>query len=389
MKIFINILTTYFPDIDPPYDEYYEQILEQVVLAEELGWECFMFNEHHFLGYGGLVANPAVLLAAAAAQTSKIRLGTCIAILPLRHPLHSAEDYAMVDALSGGRLEFGIGSGNTEMDYKVFGVTRENDRQRLSEALEVILKVWGNERAGHKGEFWRFDELTLYPRPVQQPHPPIWVAGTSAEGLGWAGREGYNIMTVGHPHPPEKVRAGVDAWKKGLLDRGIDPGDRRCQYHVRTHVQESAERAAEALRQAERDRVEPRSDLGRRHAERHGRVDQPCAVEVHREADLPGRRDHVVELGQRPDAPAGAVVGVLERQHGSTLIGGLRARLGGASNLVRGEAAAVAREAPYPPGEAVEAVGPGGQKLNGAWCSAGHAIGRSLSVCGYRLPLIS
>jgi hypothetical protein len=86
MRFYINILTTYYPDLDPPYDVYYQQILEQIELAEELGWECFMFNEHHFLGYGGLVANPAVLLAAAAARTSRIRLGPCIAILPLRHP---------------------------------------------------------------------------------------------------------------------------------------------------------------------------------------------------------------------------------------------------------------------------------------------------------------
>ena len=77
----------------------------------------------------------------------------------------------MVDAVSGGRLEFGIGSGNTELDYRVFGVTRENDRQRLSEALEIILKAWSNERSSHRGTFWNYEELTLYPRPVQQPHP--------------------------------------------------------------------------------------------------------------------------------------------------------------------------------------------------------------------------
>lgn len=243
MRFYINILATYFPDIDRPYKVYYEQILEQVALAEELGWECFMFNEHHFLGYGGPIANPAVLLAAAAARTSKIHLGPCIAILPLRHPLHSAEDYAMVDAISGGRLEFGIGSGNTEMDYKVFGVTRENDRQRLHEALEIVLKSWGQDHASHRGEFWRFDELTLYPRPMQQPHPPIWVAGTSAEGLGWAGRQGYHIMTVGHPHPPEKVCLGVEAWKRGLIEAGFDPSNKHCQFHVRTHVHEDSEQA--------------------------------------------------------------------------------------------------------------------------------------------------
>ncbi len=263
MRFFINVLTTYFPDTDPPYDVYYRQLLEQVELAEELGWECFLFNEHHFLGYGGLVANPAVLLAAAAARTSKIRLGPCIAILPLRHPLHSAEDYAMVDAISGGRLEFGIGSGNTEMDYKVFGVTRENDRERLHEAVEVILQAWGNERSGHNGEFWKFDPLTLYPRPMQQPHPPIWVAGTSAEGLGWAGRRGYHIMTVGHPHPPEKVRAGVEAWKRALMEAGFDPATRHCQFHVRTHVHENAQRAR-ATAMAAVKRYDEISRIGRR-----------------------------------------------------------------------------------------------------------------------------
>ena len=245
MHFYINILTTYFSDIDPPYDVYYQHILEQVELAEELGWECFMFNEHHFLGYGGPVANPAVLLAAAAAMTSKIHLGPCIAILPLRHPLHSAEDYAMVDALSGGRLEFGIGSGNTELDYKVFGVNRETDRQRLDEAFEVILKAWTHDRFSHEGKFWQFGEVALYPRSVQKPHPPIWVAGTSAQTLEWAGRHGFHIMTVGHPHPPEKVRSGIEAWKRALIEQGIDPKDRHCQFHARTHVNESAERARE------------------------------------------------------------------------------------------------------------------------------------------------
>ena len=263
MRFYINVLATYFPDLDPPYDTYYQQLLEQVELAQDLGWECFMFNEHHFLGYGGLVANPAVLLAAAAARTSKIRLGPCIAILPLRHPLLSAEDYAMVDAISGGRLEFGIGSGNTELDYKVFNVTRENDRQRLREAIDVILKIWANERISHTGQFWSFDQLTLYPRPIQQPHPPIWVAGTSAEGLGWAGRQGYNIMTVGHPHPPEKVRIGVESWKYGLSESGYDLATRHCQFHVRTHVNERSATARSIAMPAIK-RYDEISRIGRR-----------------------------------------------------------------------------------------------------------------------------
>ncbi|MCY4486975.1 MAG: LLM class flavin-dependent oxidoreductase [Deltaproteobacteria bacterium] len=225
MRFYVNILSTYFPDLDPPYEVYYRQMLEQIELAEELGFECFMFNEHHFLGYGGLIANPAVMLAAAATRTSRIRLGPCIAILSVRHPLQVAEDYAMVDAVSGGRLEFGIGLGNTALDYRVFETPQEEGRARYQEAHDVIVKAWTRERFSHEGRFWNFEEITLYPRPVQQPLPLIWVAGTSPEGLGWAGRQGYHIMTVGHPHPPDKVRAGVEAWRgsrgNGTESRGL------------------------------------------------------------------------------------------------------------------------------------------------------------------------
>jgi alkanesulfonate monooxygenase SsuD/methylene tetrahydromethanopterin reductase-like flavin-dependent oxidoreductase (luciferase family) len=263
MRFHMNILATYFPDRDPPYDVYYQQILEQIQLAKELGWECFMFNEHHFLGYGGLIAHPAVMLAAAAARTSKIRLGTCISIITLKHPLQLAEEYAMVDVISGGRLEFGIGSGNTGLDYRVFGISREESRARMDEANEVIIKAWSKERFSHAGKFWKFEEITLYPRPVQRPHPPIWVAGTSAETLGWAGRKGYDIMTVGHPHPPDTVRAGIEAWREGLKMSGFDPEKKRCQFHIRTFVDENAKRAHEVATKAI-TRYDAISRIGRR-----------------------------------------------------------------------------------------------------------------------------
>ncbi|MFQ5683084.1 MAG: LLM class flavin-dependent oxidoreductase [Candidatus Binatia bacterium] len=250
MRFYTNVLANYFPDRDPPHKVYFQQILEQVELAEELGFECFMFNEHHFLAYGGLFSSPAVVLSAAAARTSTIRLGPCIAILTLRHPLTTAEDYAIVDAVSGGRLEFGMGSGNTELDYRVFGIPSEEGRERLDEAAKIILQAWSNEKFSHKGKFWQFEEITLYPRPVQQPHPTISVAGTSAETLGWAGRHGYDIMTVGHPHAPEKVRPGVKAWREALKAAGHDPAKYHCQFHIRTVVNENAKRAEEVAQAA-------------------------------------------------------------------------------------------------------------------------------------------
>src|SRR6188474_2815217 len=116
----MHLLPSYNPGLDPPFPTYFRNTLEQIQLAEELGFECFWFTEHHFVLYGGPVPNPAVMMSAAAARTSAIRLGSAISILPLHHPVQIAEDYAMVDVVSGGRLEFGVGLGNTPSDFNVF-----------------------------------------------------------------------------------------------------------------------------------------------------------------------------------------------------------------------------------------------------------------------------
>ena len=131
MHFYINILTTYYPDLDPPYDVYYQQILEQIELAEELGWECFMFNEHHFLGYGGLDRQSG----GNAGDRGGADYQAFVWVLALRFcrcaiRCRRAEDYAMVDAdIRRYDLEFGIGSGNTPMDYQVFDIAREKDRR--------------------------------------------------------------------------------------------------------------------------------------------------------------------------------------------------------------------------------------------------------------------
>lgn len=250
MKFHMHLLPTYFPDRNPPFDVFLQEILEQVQLAEELGWECFWFTEHHFLLYGGPIPNSAVMMAAAAARTSTIHLGSAISILPLHHPIELAENYAMVDVISGGRLEFGIGLGNTALDYEVYGVPRDDSRARYEEAAEVINAAWSNERFSHQGKYWTFHDVPLLPRPVQQPRPPIWVAGSSVEGLGWAGRHGFNIMTVAHPVPPERVKPGVDAWRAGLIEAGHDPAQHHCKLHLRVWVDENEERARQTAQDA-------------------------------------------------------------------------------------------------------------------------------------------
>jgi alkanesulfonate monooxygenase SsuD/methylene tetrahydromethanopterin reductase-like flavin-dependent oxidoreductase (luciferase family) len=250
MRFHTHLLPTYFPDRDPPFDVYFQQILDQVQLAEELGFECFWFTEHHFVLYGGPVPNPAVIMSAAAARTSRIHLGSAISILPIHHPIQVAEDYAMVDVVSGGRLEFGVGLGNAPKDTEVFAIPREERRDRFEEALSIIKGAWTNEQFSHQGRFWQIGEVSLYPKPAQQPHPPFWTAATSVDAMQWAGRHDCNVMTVAHPFPPERVAGAVPAWRQALTDSGFEPGQRHCKIHVRVWVDETEQRAREVAEAA-------------------------------------------------------------------------------------------------------------------------------------------
>jgi alkanesulfonate monooxygenase SsuD/methylene tetrahydromethanopterin reductase-like flavin-dependent oxidoreductase (luciferase family) len=250
MRFHLHLLPTYHPDRNSPFDVYHQEVLAQVELAEELGFETFWCTEHHFLLYGGPVPNPALLMASVAARTSKIRVGSSISILPLHHPLQVAEDYAMVDVASGGRLDFGMGMGNTPVDFEHYQISRDQSRKRFEESAEIILKAWTQDKVSHHGDLWQMDDVEVYPRPVQKPHPPLWVAGGSPESLGWAGRHGAGIMTVAHPYPPEKLTAGMAAWRQGLKDGGHDPESAHCKIHVRVWVDESSEKARETAEAA-------------------------------------------------------------------------------------------------------------------------------------------
>ncbi|HEX6513168.1 MAG TPA: LLM class flavin-dependent oxidoreductase [Chloroflexota bacterium] len=264
MRFDLNLLPMYFPDLYSSFDAYFQDLLDEVALGEDLGYSCYWFTEHHFLLYGGPICNPAVFIAAAAARTSTIRLGTAISIVPLRHPLQTAEDYAMADAISRGRLDFGVGRGNVQLDFDVYGIDRELSRSRFEEAMEVIEMAWSQEHFSYAGQHWRFDSVGLYPKPAQRPHPRIWVAANSAESGRWAGLHGYDLMTVAHVRPPEMVRPGVEAWKEALAERGDDAGRHNCQLLVRVVIDEDAARADELARKA-LERYDDLSSRGRAH----------------------------------------------------------------------------------------------------------------------------
>jgi alkanesulfonate monooxygenase SsuD/methylene tetrahydromethanopterin reductase-like flavin-dependent oxidoreductase (luciferase family) len=171
----------------------FADLLEQVQVAEELGFDSAWTTEHHFSRYG-LAGASLMVMTHLAAHTSRIRLGTAIVIAPVQHPLHLAEETATFDVLSNGRLDFGIGTGSA-IEVDAFGVPRTESRERTREVLEIVRGLWTQPVYSHAGRFFNADAISLSPRPVQQPHPPIFVAGTSPETIRWTVDQGLGFMT--------------------------------------------------------------------------------------------------------------------------------------------------------------------------------------------------
>src|SRR5919199_1697948 len=246
MKFGLLYLPTYVPERDGEPADLFERMLDQISLADELGYHAVWLTEHHFHRYGGLVPNPAVLGAAVAARTRRMRIGVAVSVLPLHHPLTLAEDYAMLDVLSRGRLDFGIGKGSVLEEYRQFGMTR--DDAIYEEASELIARAWSTPSLTHTGPRYRFSELALLPRPVQQPHPPIWVGVTgSRASFDWAGRHGYHLMVLPYLVPTDVLKECLAVYFDALRAAGHDP--RQFEVLAKFHVF-VAESAAEARRLA-------------------------------------------------------------------------------------------------------------------------------------------
>ena len=149
----------------------YDGFVDLIIEAEKLGYESIFMVEHHFTG-GGQVSASLNLLTYIAAKTEKIRLGTSVTVLPWHNPVLLAEQTATLDLLSGGRLDFGVGKGYRDMEYKGFCIPREEALERFQESIEVIKKAWtSEERFSHDGKFWQFDDIIVEPYTIQEPHP--------------------------------------------------------------------------------------------------------------------------------------------------------------------------------------------------------------------------
>jgi len=209
------------PLIDRTSKRPYRETIELAQAAERAGFESITLGQHHFMA--DVVSDPFSLLAAIASHTTELRLATCIYLLPLHHPLHVAEQIATLDEISGGRAVLGAGVGWSPHEYSAYGASTRERGARMEEALTVLRRVWTEEDVAHEGRFWSFPSLTLHPRPIQRPHPPLWVAGVAPKAVERAARLGDQWLCDPVQTRSEVVRLlGIYADACAKLDRSPD-----------------------------------------------------------------------------------------------------------------------------------------------------------------------
>ena len=211
--------------------------------AEAMEFDSVWPAEHHFSEYG-FCASPALTLAVLARRTRRIRLGTGVVVLPFNHPLRVAEDFAMLDLLSGGRVDLGVGRGYQPTEFQGYGVDPARSRELFDESIEIIQRAWTQERLNFAGKHFRFEDVKVRPKPLQRPHPPIWLAALSEASYEKAGRLGFNLLcspVFGGSLPA--ARDHIARYRESLERHGHDSSTRQVGALVMTFVGESQEMA--------------------------------------------------------------------------------------------------------------------------------------------------
>ena len=250
MDLSVFFLPTWRPEFGVSLKTYYEELAETVRSADRMGWARALTTEHHFHYYGGAVPNPAIVLAAWARETTNIRLGAAVSLIQLRDPLKVAEDYALLDQLSGGRCDMGIGRGFVPHEFAAFGVDPEGVTERIAESMDICRKFWAGQPFAHSGRYYSFDRIEPWP-PSISGALPIWnAASRSRESFVNAAAQGYHLMMNQYPMSYETLieRFGwyCEEWER----TGRKTSDRKALVAFMTHLADSEEQAIDEARAA-------------------------------------------------------------------------------------------------------------------------------------------
>lgn len=238
----------------PPGSQYsmqdvYAQTLEQVRLLDAAGLDLVWFSEHHFVE-DGYLPNFVPVAAAVAAQTQRIRISTDIALLPFCHPLRLAEDLAVLEQLSGGRMELGAGLGYAPHEFETFGIPVAQRVSRTEECLQILRLAFRGEPFDFHGKRYHFDNVRITPSYVQPGGPPLWIASTNPRAMERALRFDAHLL----PQGPRSQT--LDNWRARLNEMGRSPDAYRVGIIRSFYVTDDRERDWPALRNAERYRMQ-------------------------------------------------------------------------------------------------------------------------------------
>jgi alkanesulfonate monooxygenase SsuD/methylene tetrahydromethanopterin reductase-like flavin-dependent oxidoreductase (luciferase family) len=226
-----------------PQDQIFNEVLEEIEYGEELGFDSIWLPEHHFAIYG-MLGNPLTLAAAISQRTRRMKIGTAVMVVPFQHPLRLAEDAALVDVLSGGRLLLGLGRGYQPPEFHGFGVPQEASSAMFLESFEIIKRALSGEKFTYDGEFWKIEEPTeIFPKPIQKPHPPFYLASVTPRSLEVAARHGMSLIRAPQFSSVDAVAEAFDGYKELMRAYGHEPDELDQPLSVRTYVAPTDEEA--------------------------------------------------------------------------------------------------------------------------------------------------
>ena len=204
-----------------PHDQAYGDMLDQIALAETLGYSECWFAEHHFTDYS-LLPSPNLMIAAALQRTTQMRFGNYVNVLPFHNPVRLAAEAAMLDNLARGRFDFGIGTGVRPGEFTQFNLKFEDAVAMTDEAIDILLTAWSNDTCSYEGAFWRFPEFSLRPRVYQRPHPPLHRVASKATSVARVGAHGWPVAM--HFTPTDVVADCVQSYHDAVAKRTTPPG---------------------------------------------------------------------------------------------------------------------------------------------------------------------
>ena len=258
--------------------------LEEIELADRLGIGEIWVGEHHFSRHG-LVSGVFSYMGAVAARTKRARIGTAVVVLPVNNPVRVAEEAAMLDIISGGRFDLGIGAGYQAQEFHGLGSDLEESRERFREYVDVILKSWAEEPLTHHGKFVNIDNIDVMPKPVQKPHPPLYIAvSTSPESVDYAASRAIPVMLGGPTASMGQVPEVMARWHERMEHYGHPHEDIDLPVAMSIYV-------APTMEEAENDMVGLGDHLAKIFAQigtpigKDGRVPKGYEHWVHRQKD--------------------------------------------------------------------------------------------------------